>query len=573
MTTYLKGIGVSPGWATGKAIIPIANNFAISRYHVMADRIPYEVNRFISAIEKSKEELNSFKNKINTEIGKEAKLILDTHILILEDKGLIENIVSKIKNSRMNTEWALTEVLVEIEKTFNGIDDEYLKERKFDIIHEGQRVLKHLTERERKIEPEETGILVITEFAMSNSSFLMKEDIRAVALELGGLASHTTIIARSLGIPAVAGIKNLSEKIKDGDMLLLDGNNGILIIDPESETLYKYKTASIPSVSTIQKDIKMGVKTVDDVPIKVMANIEFPEEAEYAKNKGADGIGLFRTEYLYISKKELPTEDQSYSEYSSIVKLFHGSTIIIRTLDTGGDKLLSTQYKKTQNPALGLRGIRLCLKEKELLKTQLRGILRASEFGETSILLPMITSTEEAIEVKQLIEDTRSNLISQGYKLGTVKIGALIETPAASIIINELLDILDFASVGTNDLIQYTLATDRSDNDVIYLYQPLHPAVIRILASIATAAENHGKPAQICGEMANTPLYIPLLLGMGYSALSMDKTSIQRIKRLISRINMEKSKNIAKKAITLGSQSEVEQLILKSFKEELSYET
>ncbi len=573
MTTYLKGIAVSPGWAAGKAIMPISSVFDIARYHIAYDNIPSEINRFLTAIEKSKIEIKGISEKIDPVTGKEALLILDMHLMILEDKSFIENVLARIKDNAINTEWALTEVLSNIEKTFDRIEDEYIKERKFDVAHEGQRILKNLSGQEATHELEEPGIIVLSSFAMSNTSYLMKDNVIGLALETGGLVSHSAIIARSLGIPAVAGIKNLASKIRDGQNLLIDGDNGILIVEPELEIINKYQgTRAHKEERDTHREARSSTTTKDGVVIKIMANIEFLEEAEDAFNAGAEGIGLVRTEYLYTRKRELPSEETSFMHYSTITKLFSGSQVTIRTLDIGGDKLFSTLYKKSENPALGLRGIRVCLKEQPLFRTQIRAILRASAMGEIGILLPMVSSVGEVKTAKKIIDEEREDLISHGYKLGTTKLGALIETPAAAMIVDNLSDSLDFVSVGTNDLIQYTMAIDRGDEEVSYLYQPLHPAVLRILLLIAQQAEASNIPAQICGEMASVPLYLPILIGMGFSELSMNIGIMNRAKRFISNINKEHAHKLVLEAVKLPSAEDVEKFIMNTYAKELEDE-
>ncbi len=573
MTTYLKGIAVSPGWAMGKAIMPISSVFDIARYHVAFDLIPMEINRFLTAIEKSKAEIKDISEKIDPVSGKEARLILDMHMMILEDKSFIENVIVRIRDNAMNTEWALTEVLSTIEKTFDRIEDEYIKERKFDVAHEGQRILKNLSGQENREELEEPGIIVLSSFAMSNTPYLMKDNVIGLALETGGVVSHPAIIARSLGIPAVAGIKNLASKLRDGQNVLIDGDNGILIVEPELEIISKYQ-----DTRTSRKDeertsgTRSATTTKDGAVIKIMANIEFLEEAEDAFNAGAEGIGLVRTEYLYTRRRELPSEDTSFTHYSTMAKLFAGAPVIIRTLDIGGDKLFSALFKKSENPALGLRGIRVCLKEESLFRTQLRAILRASALGEIGILLPMVSSAAEILAAKKIISEERENLSRAGVATGATKLGALIETPAAAMIVDTLAGALDFISIGTNDLIQYTLAIDRGDEDVSYLYQPLHPAVLRLLLLIAEQAQAKNIPAQICGEMASVPLYLPVLIGMGFSELSMNVGIMNRAKRFISRINRTSAHAFVLDAVKLKSAEEVEQSIVNTYSRELKDE-
>jgi phosphotransferase system enzyme I (PtsI) len=401
----------------------------------------------------------------------------------------------------------------------------------------------------------------------------MKDNVIGLALETGGLVSHSAIIARSLGIPAVAGIKNLASKIRDGQNLLIDGDNGILIVEPELEIINKYQgTRAHKEERDTHHEARSSTTTKDGVVIKIMANIEFLEEAEDAFNAGAEGIGLVRTEYLYTRKRELPSEETSFMHYSTITKLFSGSQVTIRTLDIGGDKLFSTLYKKSENPALGLRGIRVCLKEQPLFRTQIRAILRASALGEIGILLPMVSSVGEVKTAKKIIDEEREDLISHGYKLGTTKLGALIETPAAAMIVDNLSGSLDFVSVGTNDLIQYTMAIDRGDEEVSYLYQPLHPAVLRLLLLIAQQAEASNIPAQICGEMASVPLYLPILIGMGFSELSMNIGIMNRAKRFISNINKEHAHKLVLEAVKLPSAEDVEKFIMNAYAKELEDE-
>lgn len=573
MTTYLKGIAISPGWSMGRAIIPMSSIFDILRYHITTDRIPSEINRFLASVEKSKVEIKALLEKIDPISGKEALLILDMHTMILEDKTFIEKVINRIKSNAINTEWALTEVLGEIEKTFNRIEDEYLKDRKFDVAHEGQRILRNLSEKDVDFELEEPGIIVLSNFALTNTPYLMKDNIIGLVLETGGPVSHPAIIARSLGIPAVASIKNIAEKVVDGQSLLIDGDNGILIIEPELEIVSKYqKTRARRKGFTAAFKDKNEARTKNGVSIKIMANIEFLEEAKDARNAGAEGIGLVRTEYLYTQKEKLPAEETSFIHYSTIAKLFPDLPITIRTLDIGGDKLFSTSYRKSENPALGLRGIRICLREQSVFRAQIRALLRASVYGEIRILLPMISSLSEVKDAKKIIEEEKVNLTTQNYAIGHVKLGVLIETPAAAMIIDGISGQVDFISVGTNDLIQYIMAIDRGDEDVLYLYQPLHPAVLRILSLIADQAKLHDLPVQVCGEMASVPLYLPLLIGMGFKELSMNISVIDRVRQFIAHIDSIKAKELADSALKLFSAEEVESLIINSYSKELADE-
>jgi len=573
MTLYLKGLPVSPGWAMAKAIIPISSIFDISRYHIPPDNVSSEINRFLAAIEKSKQEIKEIAEKIDPISGKEALLILEMHTMILEDKSFIENIINRIKTNFINTEWALTEALSEIEKTFDKIEDEYIKERRFDIAHEGQRILKNLSGEDTDHGLEEPGIIVISSFALSNTPFIMKDNIVGLALETGGFVSHPAILARSLGIPAVAGIKNLTSKIRDGQNILVDGDNGIIIVEPELEIINKYQGTRVhkkPSVTHL--DHREATLTKDGIRIKVLANIEFLEEAEDAFNAGAEGIGLVRTEYLYTPKKGLPSEETAFMHYSAIAKLFSGFPVTIRVFDIGGDKLPSALYKKPENPALGLRGIRVCLKEQAIFRTQLRAILRASAFGEVRILLPMISSIEEVKEAKSIIEAETQKLIKEGYKIGSTRLGALIETPAAAMIIDKMSNLLDFVSIGTNDLIQYVLAIDRGDEQVSYLYQPLHPAVLKLLMDISQQTQMYNLTTQICGEIAGVPLYLPILIGMGFTEMSMNIGLIGRARRFISKIDKQSAQNLVIEIMKLSSAEEIEKLLLDTYKEAFSDE-
>ncbi|MGB9735566.1 MAG: phosphoenolpyruvate--protein phosphotransferase [bacterium] len=573
MSLYLKGIPVSPGWAMAKAIIPISSIFDIKRYHIPPEATSTEINRFLTAIEKSKEEIKEIARKIDPVSGKEALLILDMHTMILEDRSFIENVIGRIKKNYINTEWALTEVLSDIERTFDKIEDEYIKERRFDIAHEGQRILKHLSGQETYYELEEPGIIVLSSFALSNTPYLMKDNIVGLVLETGGLISHPAIIARSLGIPAVAGIKDVTGKINDGQNILVDGDNGILIVEPELEIVGKYeKTRSHKKVLYTQPDRKNITKTLDGTVIRIMANIEFIDEAEDAFNAGAEGIGLVRTEYLYADKRGFPSEETSFMHYSTIAKLFAGYPVTIRLLDIGGDKVFTSYHKRIENPALGLRGIRVCMKEQSVFRTQIRAILRAGTFGDVRILLPMVSSVEEIKEVKQIIEEEKQNLTEKGIATGKTKLGCLIETPAAAMIIDAMSGLVDFVSVGTNDLIQYTIAIDRGDEEVSYLYQPLHPAVLKLLSMIAQQSEACKIPAQVCGEMASVPLYLPILIGMGFTELSMNINIIDRARRFISKIDKQSAQKVLMDIMKLSSAEEIERLITDIYAKELNDE-
>jgi len=534
-----EGIPVSPGIGIGKAWIFPERGFCYLPRRISHMLIEAEIGRLRKALKKTEEELLSLQAKLLRKgLNKEANFI-EVHLEMLKDKSLLQQIEETIREELVCAEWALEITLKRILKEFESIEEEYLKERGLDVKHVFEMVLKELVGYSLTCLPEEEEfVLVGYDLPPSDVAQLVSHPVRGFAIDVGSSTSHTAIVLKSLGVPAVMALKDLSRRLKGGEILIIDGNRGKVIVNPHASTLKTYqkkrdfyfwfskellKYASLPSES------------LDGYPLPLRANIEFPHEAALIRQYGAEGIGLYRTEYLFLGRKELPEEEEHFRCYKQVVMEVSPYPTTIRTFDLGGEKqAASMPILKERNPALGLKGIRLALTEKEPFKAQLRAILRASYYGKIRILLPMITSLEELKEVKVLIENLKEELAREGIPFDPqIQIGVMIEVPSAALITDLLAQEADFLSIGTNDLIQYTLAIDRENERVTYLYNPLHPAIVRLIWSIVDQAHRKGKKVSICGEMAADPFYSLVFLGMEIDELSMTPSSIPRIKRIL----------------------------------------
>ncbi|OGV96233.1 MAG: phosphoenolpyruvate--protein phosphotransferase [Nitrospinae bacterium RIFCSPLOWO2_02_FULL_39_110] len=567
-SSELKGISASAGIAIGRVYILDRANPCILQHSIADSHIKEEINRFKRALEKSKLQLKEVREKARKDIGAKHLYILDAHIMILEDATLIENTINIIKGQNVNAEWALKESLESFLKKFEGIGDEYLRGRKKDIEQVVYRVLRNMMgyHMESLADLEEPVIIVAHDLTPSDTIQIKRERVLGFATDAGGKTSHTGIMASAFEIPAVVGLKNITEKAKNGDSIIVDGIDGTVIINPTADIFqsflkkqqkFKYhenellKTKDLPAI------------TKDGRRVTLLSNIEYSDEVDLAIRYGAEGIGLYRTEYLYLKRDGLPAEEEHFLDYKKVASSITDGYSIIRTLDLGGDKFISEPGDKEANPALGLRGIRLCLKRLDIFKTQLKGILRAGHYGKLKLMYPMISGIDEVREANHILEEVKGELKLKGIPFATdIEVGAMIETPSASIITDLLAEEVDFFSIGTNDLIQYTLAIDRINEQVAYLYQPLHPSVLRIIKGIISSAEKNGIPVSVCGMMGGDPVYTLILLGMGnIESISMDPHSIPRVKKFVRQIKYEDAVRIAGEILSLKSIEKIKEYL------------
>ncbi len=568
----LKGIGGSPGICIGKAYLVDREGVdVIEKYFVGRHEIEFEINRFKHAVKKARSELSAIIEDIPDEL-RDNTHILETHLLLHKDKMLYDRTMEIIEKEQVNAEWALKKATNMAARMFKKITDPYLGARAADIEHVSDRIMRHLTGID---DVNISGInkrvvLVASNLSPAETSQIQLNRIMGFITDRGGKASHTSIIARALDIPAVLGLDTATSQIKNDDLIIVDGNQGVVIVNPTEETLFHYselKRRYAIRRADIIRSGELPAKSADGRLFRVMGNIELPEEIVGVRDNGGDGIGLFRTEFLYISRHDFPSEQELYEQYKETVELMAPNPVTIRTLDINGDKeipSMPTPYEL--NPALGLRAIRFCLQKPEIFITQLRAILRAAAHGTVRLLLPMISGCEEITESKKLIDQAAESLEKDGLEYNRdIEIGIMIEVPSAAILAESMAGMVDFFSIGTNDLVQYTLALDRGNPYVAHLYNPLHPAVIRLIRHIVDCARIHHIPTYICGEMAADPINLPVLLGLGIDELSMAPQSIPVIKNMIRKINVADTNRLMVEILKKTTIAEIHDLIKNRF--------
>jgi len=566
----IKGIAASSGISIGKVFKVKKEKIVTSNEKV--ENIQQEISKLEVALDISEKEIMIIRDKTARKIDRKHGAIFDAHIQILRDPELLNNTIDIIKNRKLNAGRALQITVDKFVKIFEEMDSEYMRERASDILDVSNRVLGHLLNQNIN-DPglmEKEGIIVAQDLTPTDTASLDKDYVKGFATDKGGRTGHSGIMARTLEIPAVVGTKTIMENSSEGDDIIIDGEEGIVIINPNEEQLKEYRKKE-----KIYKDNKKRLKkfkwretkTKDGKKIELAGNIGCPEDLSGVLNNGGESIGLYRTEFLYIGKKYCPSEKEQLQAYKEVLKKMDGKSVIIRTLDVGGDK--SIEYMNTSkemNPFLGNRAIRLCLERHDIFKEQIRALLKASSYGNLKIMFPMIATIEELRDAKKMIEICKEELTDEGIEINeNMEIGMMIEVPSAALLADKFAKEVDFFSIGTNDLIQYTFAADRMNEKVSYLYQPFNPALLKLIKMVVDASHSHGKWTGICGEMAGNEKIIPILVGLGLDELSMSSSSILRIREIIGKIEYEKAKEIAKAALNMNSNKEVEKLLEKNF--------
>jgi len=550
----LHGIPVSRGIAIGRAYLIAPAALDVDHYLIEPAQIEGEVERFRTAQQRVHEELDALRADLAADAPSEMGAFINVHSMILNDAMLVQETIDLIRTRRYNVEWALTEQLERLSRHFDDIEDEYLRERKADIEQVVERVLKALAGASATLADGVHGacdemIVVAHDIAPADMMQFKTQTFQGFVTDLGGRTSHTAIVARSLGIPAAVGVQHASALIRQDDLIIVDGDHGIVIVDPAPIVLeeYSYRQSEKALEQRKLQRLKFSpTQTLCGTRIELCANIELPEDARAALDAGATGVGLFRTEFLFMNHKDrMPEEEEQFEAYRRAVELMNGLPVTIRTIDVGADKPLDSMsggdgYETAPNPALGLRAIRWSLSEPQMFLTQLRAILRASAFGSVKILVPMLAHAQEIDQTLDLIREAKRQLDDAGIAYNpNVQVGAMIEIPAAAIALPLFLKRLDFLSIGTNDLIQYTLAIDRADNSVAHLYDPLHPAVLHLIAFTLREAKRAGVPVSVCGEMAGDPTLTRLLLGMGLTEFSMHPSQLLEVKQEVLRSHLK----------------------------------
>lgn len=568
----LRAVGVSSGITTGRVYLLERGRIPITKRSIKEEHIEREILRFKHAIKSTTEELNSIKEAITDDEIKRHAFIIDAHMLILQDDYFLNDVVDAIRKDRINTEWALDIVVSKFLASFEKMEDHYLRERGQDVKYIHERLVRILVKGKttdihgRSVKGK--AIIVAHDLSPADTIQLNLNQISGFATDVGGRTSHTSIVARALEIPAVVGIGNITSLVKNNDSIIIDGDEGVVIINPTKEVQKDYIAKQLHLKSQKREFLriaKLKSETKDGFRLRVGANIELLEEMDIVERYGAQGIGLYRTEYIYLSRKTLPTEMDHYHIYRKLAENRALEYITIRTLDIGGDKFVSDiEVPKEMNPAMGLRAIRLCIKELQLFKSQLMGILRASAYGPLRILIPMISGIEEVRKTKAVIKECMEELNHKRVNFNKdIKIGIMIEVPSACMISDQLAQEVDFFSVGTNDLIQYTLAIDRVNEYVSYLYEPLHPAVLMMIKLAVEAAHSNKIDIALCGEMAGEPLYVPILLGLELDELSMNPYSIPRAKKVIRGLEHSYCKELLREVLRTNSAKEGEYILRK----------
>ena len=570
----LKGLPVSKGIAIGKSYVIEHGKNIVKEKYIKKEQTSNQIKKLDVAIRQTVTELKKIKDKINPSIKKNVGLFLDTHIMLVSDKSFIGNIKNRIRKNLNTAEWGIYNEYLSIKESFDDIDDAYIKQRIDDVNHVVTMIYKHLKLKVKtasSVKKSLTNLIIVTD-DLSPSDVVLAHDSNSLGIisEYGGRSSHSSILTRSLELPSIVGVKNALSIIKNHDDLIIDGDQGIVIINPDKKikdyyaNLQKNQAKNKKILSNV---LKRNNISLDKTKIDIMANLELPHELKIISDKKVDGIGLFRTEYLYVDRDDFPSEKEQYDAYKKIVKKMGKNPIYFRTLDIGADKEVPENIKTgsiVRNPALGLRGIRYSLNYNSIFINQIKAILRASNFGNVKIMLPMITTISEIHKAKDLINIAKESLVKERRKFNkSISIGIMVEIPSCAVLANRFAKHVDFFSIGTNDLVQYTLAIDRVDDEVNYLYNPVNSAVLFLIKTIITAGIKNNIPVSLCGEMAGDPNYTRLLLGLGLKSFSMHPSAIPEIKNIIVNSDLTKLYKLSKKIIDCDSSVEKADLINK----------
>ncbi len=568
----LSGLGVSPGYAIGRAYLVDRRRVQIPKYHFEPAQLDAEIERFRAALKVSEEQVRTLRNRLEVS-GEEHYLILDAHQLMLQDEMLVDGVCQTMRAQHINPEWALKKVLRSIKQVFDNIDDEYFRERRSDVDFVGDRLMRNLLGMSQPTVSgvAHSGIIVAHDLSPADTLELTRSPVLGFATEAGGRTSHTAIIARSLELPAVVAVGGLTDHVGRGDVLVIDGTAGRVIINPPRAELERYQALQLvyraqrARIDAVRHD---AATTDDGHRIVVRGNIERPDEAAGVLDHGAAGIGLFRTEYLYMNREVPPDEEEQLAHYRAVLEAAGPGGATIRTLDIGGDKLAaSLRLGPEANPVMGLRAIRLCLQRPDLFKVQLRALLRASVHGELRVMLPLIGGLEEIRATRALYDSCRAELRAEGQPLADeIPFGIMVELPAAVTLADWFAEEVDFFSIGTNDLTQYTLAVDRGNRYVAHLYNPLHPAMLRTIAHVVRTARAADIEVSMCGEMAGEPLALPVLLGLGLRTLSMNQNSVALIKSMVRDLRIDECEALVAEIAALRTVAEVEDHVRKSMR-------
>lgn len=566
---HIKGIGASAGIAVAKAFVMETPSFDIPSHKV--EDVAAEKARFQDAIAQSKKELEVIREHTLRELGPDKAEIFSAHLLIVEDPEIISQVNDKIESENMNAAKALDEVAQTMIMIFESMDNEYMRERAADVRDVTKRVMAHIL-GVTFVTPasiSEEVIIIAEDLTPSDTAQLNRKYVKGFVTNIGGRTSHSAIMSRSLEIPAVVGTKVALEKIKNGDLVIIDGTEGDVFVNP-SEDLVKEYEGKRADFEAYKEELKQLVNeesiTADGHKVKLAANIGTPNDLEGVLKNGSDAIGLYRTEFLYMDSETFPTEEEQYTAYKTVLEGMEGKQVVIRTLDIGGDKELSyLDLPKEMNPFLGYRAIRLCLEETDLFRTQLRALLRASAHGNLAIMFPMIATLEEFRAAKALLLEEEAKLKEEGIEVGQYETGMMVEIPSTAVMAKQFAKEVDFFSVGTNDLIQYTMAADRMNEKVSYLYQPFNPAILNLLHNVITEAHKAGKWVGMCGEMAGEELAIPILLGLGLDEFSMSASSILRARSLVKRLTKSETEAIVNEVLNMDTAEEVVNFLSEKF--------
>jgi phosphotransferase system enzyme I (PtsI) len=567
----LTGIAAARGIAFGTAVISDRRRVRTPRRHIKAEEVDGEIQRFCGALEATDKQLQRIKEKLYWAGGQEHTLILQAHQLILKDEQLVEQTKQNITEEKINAEWALRRTIAGIKRLFDRVEDDYFRERRSDVDFVADHLMVTLTGGRQLQEGEvpDDAIIVAHDLSPADTARFWRAGIKAFITEVGGRTSHTSIMARSLAIPAVVGIKEITETIGSGDRLIVDGYRGEVLWTPDHDTVRRYRRRAhrrAEAAAGLRRERELPAETLDGVRVHLLANIELSDEIPSALAHGAEGIGLYRTEFLYLGRDRLPTEEEHLNDARQVIGYCGDAPVTFRTCDLGGDKIPGGGPGHENNPALGLRSIRLCLSQQQMFRDQLRGLVRASSHGNIRIMFPMISGVEEIREARRVLNECVEEVRSEGIQIPRIPVGVMVEMPSAAVMADLLAREADFFSIGTNDLTQYALAIDRVNEHVNYLFRPFHPAILRLIQQVVAAADAASIPVTVCGEMAGDPLMTLVLLGLGVRRLSMSALAVPTIKRVVRCVRAVDACDLAERIVKLGTAEAVEAAVTETMR-------